>query len=976
MEEQTPSSFLPSKKREISSPEVSARKRINFDVLFEELLLNDSENATKNQYDFRETVSVGLTSDSDASEDEEAIKVHTINDLQRSHEVAHNSERSFQRETKPILFSSGSYLSVEELLLYAALKGLFPSSPYRRYSAEKYGPIVDLFEAVLKVTIDETAISNYIRRALANNNKGFGKQNGILRWHYFSKFVQAFCDSCGKHLSNFFLSRTISQYEIEQILFGLSEQSTLSSQVHLTETIPNDSTKLDLGILENPTFITEMAGWKHRFDSESKKAHFYYFSNMNNIYPEIELIIGENNQFDIMSEGQVRHVHCEWMQLPKQLSLVEDLKCVLRLLSTAKLCKGHAYARFSSISIEHSNVLYRTKTGEPGAYVETMPSEFHRKIIRSAHCEIFLPTDLTISTPNTCDSCAQSEHYLRTILSRNKFSHASKFTRFDRLSYEELLKVARESSKKLISLNNKIKRLEKHRHEMENVSSSTDKDLRKMFGSLNEELEERRKKAENSFCRWEGCEAKDKFGNCETLLVHAKKHVSSQTDLAPIDKCYVCKWEDCGKSFGKRKLIERHLRTHTGEVSDQFLELLLKDQAKALSVESRQMRWHPLVIKWCLRLYNKSHASYEDLRNSRVLRLPSGRTLSDYRNFNHQSSGWKAETLNSMKSEFLALKPTKRAHLGMLLFDEVKIKEGLVFDSATWELLGFTDIQEESELLLSEPGPKSKVPQVATHVMQFFFRSVFNKFTHPCAYFLTNGVSAVRLNQLFWQGVSMLQAFGFTTILSCCDGASENRKFIKMNTGYNGSMCACFNVFSSMPLFFMSDAPHLMKKLRNNLNKSGDKLESKHYTRKLMKNGKEIVWKHVVSVYDRDKRRHCYVTPLRKEHVFIDSLTKMKVKLAVNTLSDEVCNEMERCDNDKTRETQEFIRMCAALWKVFNDGNRMERSDDARLHELSVVANYFVDWKEELQKKFKTKKEISSHFISWETMFDLQVSTE
>eukprot|EP00112_Aurelia_sp_Birch-Aquarium-sp1_P000096 Seg1007.5 transcript_id=Seg1007.5/GoldUCD/mRNA.D3Y31 product="hypothetical protein" protein_id=Seg1007.5/GoldUCD/D3Y31 len=190
-----------------------------------------------------------------------------------------------------------------------------------------------------------------------------------------------------------------------------------------------------------------------------------------------------------------------------------------------------------------------------------------------------------------------------------------------------------------------------------------------------------------------------------------------------------------------------------------------------------------------------------------------------------------------MKSEFLTLKPSKRAHLGMLLFDEVKIKEGLVFDSATWELLGFTDIQEESDLLLSEPSSRSKVPQVATHVMQLFFRSVFNKFTYPCAYFLTNGMSAVRLNQLFWQGISMLQAFGFQTSLSCCDGASENRKFIKMNTGFNGSMCSCFNVFSPMPLF-MSDAPHLMKKLRNNLNKSGDKSERKHYTRKLVKKWK------------------------------------------------------------------------------------------------------------------------------------------
>ena len=74
--------------------------------------------------------------------------------------------------------------------------------------------------------------------------------------------------------------------------------------------------------------------------------------------------------------------------------------------------------------------------------------------------------------------------------------------------------------------------------------------------------------------------------------MHAREHVTSQTYLAPIDKFYVCTWEDCGKSFRKIKLIERYLRAHACEVSHQFLELLLKVKAKALFGESRQTRWH------------------------------------------------------------------------------------------------------------------------------------------------------------------------------------------------------------------------------------------------------------------------------------------------------------------------------------------------------------------------------------------------
>ena len=56
------------------------------------------------------------------------------------------------------------------------------------------------------------------------------------------------------------------------------------------------------------------------------------------------------------------------------------------------------------------------------------------------------------------------------------------------------------------------------------------------------------------------------------------------------------------------------LRDHTREISDNFLELLLKNQAKALSVNSRQVRWHPLNIKWCLRLCTKSHSHMKILQ--------------------------------------------------------------------------------------------------------------------------------------------------------------------------------------------------------------------------------------------------------------------------------------------------------------------------------------------------------------------------
>ena len=100
----------------------------------------------------------------------------------------------------------------------------------------------------------------------------------------------------------------------------------------------------------------------------------------------------------------------------------------------------------------------------------------------------------------------------------------------------------------------------------------------------------------------------------------------------------------------------------------------------------------------------------------------------------------------------------------------------------------------------------------------------------------------------------------------------------------------------------------------------------------------------------------------------------MRVKLAVKTLSAQVREEMAKNENCATQSTQEYIRMCETLRSVFNDSKPIIRLlTDHRITQLTEVLSFFTKWKQDLLGAYKTKSEVSDHFITWQTMFDIEV---
>ena len=108
-----------------------------------------------------------------------------------------------------------------------------------------------------------------------------------------------------------------------------------------------------------------------------------------------------------------------------------------------------------------------------------------------------------------------------------------------------------------------------------------------------------------------------------------------------------------------------------------------QQQAAAKCSTSSSMRWHPLMIKWCLIIRHLSSHAYETLRTSGCLTLPSQRTLRDYTHYADIKSGFSVEVDRQLIDAAQIRTSDERRKCVVLLLDEMHIREDLVFDKTS-----------------------------------------------------------------------------------------------------------------------------------------------------------------------------------------------------------------------------------------------------------------------------------------------------
>lgn len=149
-----------------------------------------------------------------------------------------------------------------------------------------------------------------------------------------------------------------------------------------------------------------------------------------------------------------------------------------------------------------------------------------------------------------------------------------------------------------------------------------------------------------------------------------------------------------------------------------------------------------------------------------------------------------------------------------VLFDEIKIKEDLVYDKHTGELIGYCNLDSIGNQLMNLESlvKDNKKNELAKYMLVVMVRSITSSLKFPLAGFATNSITADFIYPIIWKAVSLLETVVKLRVLFCtCDGASANRKFFQMHKVENTDEPVYYTMNphdKSRNLYLISDVPH------------------------------------------------------------------------------------------------------------------------------------------------------------------------
>nr|XP_047125903.1 uncharacterized protein LOC101241084 isoform X2 [Hydra vulgaris] len=388
----------------------------------------------------------------------------------------------------------------------------------------------------------------------------------------------------------------------------------------------------------------------------------------------------------------------------------------------------------------------------------------------------------------------------------------------------------------------------------------------------------------------------------------------------------------------KECLIDKNYNPFS-ESSPQYL-LWEQQKIQVSRKDKRSMKWHPVLIRWCLSIYLKSPETYKHLTKSEFMYLPCKNTLLKYINFTDPGCGFNADVISRLilNADIKNLKEHEKNV--SLVFDEMKIKSGLVFSKTTGKIVGLTEMGSLNDALDEfknkiEGNKSINSPTLAKYVIVFMVRGIFSSLCYPFGHFASCGFNSDQIFNCAWEATRILECIGFKVRSMVADGASPNRKFFRIHLAENyenvkdTTVHWTWNIWcSTRKLYFFCDVPHLIKTTRNNL-------ENSHWnqnSRNLMIEDQFITWPQIMNVYEWDLGMfHDAVGlrmghKLRDEHIQLTPQSRMRVNLAAQVLSQTVVHMLEEQGKAETRCLQKFINLIDTFFDCLNVSRQFNKT--------------------------------------------------
>ena len=187
------------------------------------------------------------------------------------------------------------------------------------------------------------------------------------------------------------------------------------------------------------------------------------------------------------------------------------------------------------------------------------------------------------------------------------------------------------------------------------------------------------------------------------------------------------------------------------------------------------MRWHPLIIRWCLYIRSKSSKAYDGLRQ--FFNLPSQRILYNLSHYTEHRAGFQEKVTEQFVSECSKNSNDNECsqYVG-ILFDEIRIKDDLVYDKPSGELVGYVDLDEVvNEFMNLHYALNDANQSIAKFLHVVMIRGLTTALKYPLVTFATDGIKATFIVLVIWEAMEIVEIDACMKVLFlCCDGATPN----------------------------------------------------------------------------------------------------------------------------------------------------------------------------------------------------------